>query len=172
MKIIGCIGDINWLDYGGSIVFIPAGQLPEYSTYTVDAIHVEPSPENETVGWANHYLVERLKLVGDIESKQDIPVCYRYANDWPHPLASYTDWWHKSLAAMCQSYGITTDEFLAAITSDNMLAVANAYDVIGSYYGFHELSGGSEETIRLADYRKQFALACYQARQRGIAVYV
>jgi hypothetical protein len=172
MKVLGCIGDINWLDYGGSIVFVPTGQSLEYSTHTVDAIHITPHPENDSEGWANHYLIERLKLVGDVATKQDLPVSYSYSNEWTGTPAERTEWWFDSLADMCESYGIDSDEFIEAITSENMLRVAHAYDVIGSYHGFHELSGGYEETIKLADYRKRFALPCYQARQRGVTVYV
>lgn len=172
MKILGVVGDCNWLDYGGFIVFIPSG-ISEESLHTVEAIHVEPNPEDESKGWSNHFLVERMKLVGDVASKQDCLVSFNYSNEWEGSPAERLEWYDdKELDSLLSQHQLTRDEFNAAITSEDMMRVAYAYEIIGSHWGYHELSGGYEETIRLAEYRKRYALPCWRARKRGVTVYV
>ena len=163
VRVLGVAGAINFLDYGGMLVVENQGQIEGWNFY--------PDPENESSAWLNRFELERFKLVGDVALEKDVYVPEAYDNSWNGRPFERDEWWFDKVAEMCQSADVSRDDFWESVTAENPVKRAWAYETIGSYFGFHELSGGSEETIRIPEWRKRLALPCYRARQRGITVY-
>jgi hypothetical protein len=163
VKVLGVVGDINFLDYGGTLIVENQG--------SIDGWHFEPNSEDESIVYLNQFTIESFKMVGDVDTQKDYCVLAGYTNDWVGNPSGREEWWVEELEDACKSYGVTVAEFYDCLLSDNPLKRAHAYDVIGSYHGYHELSGGDERTERTAEWRKRLALPCYRARKRGITVY-
>lgn len=164
-KVHGVVGDINFLDYGGMLVVSNQGQLEGW--------YFCPDPENESKGWLNHFELERMMVLGDVATKTDVIISAQYTNDWNGTPAERTEWWYDKIDDICSYVGIPDREtFVDTITSTEPMGLAYAYDAIGSYLGFHELSGGYEEAIHIPKWRKRLALPCYRARKNMITVYV
>lgn len=63
-------------------------------------------------------------------------VTLNYADDWPHPLPDYDEWFAASLAAVARAHGATKKELSDALCSADPYRRAWAYECIGSYHGF------------------------------------
>lgn len=121
----------------------------DYSQVFVDETGVYP-PEMEIAqeydtGKRIKFIVyrfplERLKLVRAGDGKTYlVPIAYE--EGWPHPVADYRVWFAKDLKGVASSIGSTKRELIEALTSDDVNALAWAYESIGGYHGYENLDG-------------------------------
>jgi len=74
--------------------------------------------------------LDRLKLVGGHL------VSEKYSRDWPHSLASYTEWFAGSLSVVAKSIGGEKSKLIEALCSPDPFRRFWAYHAIGGYHGF------------------------------------
>lgn len=127
-KQVGTIGDVNFVDYDGGPVFVD-----ESGVYPAELEYVQNMPvENENHNaYVYRIMLDRLKL-----SSTDHLIPFRYDASWPYPEASYTEWFDEDLYKVCASEGISLEDFYTAITSDNPMALASAYEALARYHGW------------------------------------
>jgi hypothetical protein len=164
-KILGVVGDINFLDYGGTLIVENQG--------VTEAWNFDPDPDNENQFFlADAIKLERFKLVGDIHTRMDVYVTDHWNNTNFGTPRECAEWWQFEIASICQTSGITAEQFWEFMTSTDPVQRAWGYDAIASYYGWHELMGCESARIeKTSEWRKRLALPCYRARKRGITVY-
>jgi hypothetical protein len=81
--------------------------------------------------------IERFKIVKDpSDPSKAYLVSERYEPSWPHPLASYEEWFADDLEAVARSMGGSALELAQAFCSADPKVRAGAYDAVGGYHGF------------------------------------
>jgi hypothetical protein len=131
---IANLGDVNYLVYGGRLVLAPTEDNPDPSVEVID-----PPPEDEVaIGWHIYrFDLEPLKVVEQDNTMYLVPAAWD--ESWPHPLASYDEWFHKDLAAVASSTGMDVQKLREGFCSDNLVARAVSWCALGDYHGFNEL---------------------------------
>lgn len=66
-------------------------------------------------------------------------VPFTYGADWPHPVASYEEWFADDLPDVERTCGLDPGTLRALLLSDEPLARAEAYECIGQHHGFVNL---------------------------------
>lgn len=119
--------------------------LYEDTTGVYDA-ELEIAQEYEGKPYTTRYCVyrlslDRLKVVHEGPNSYLVP--HKYNSTWPHPVASYEEWFSDSLAAVARSftYGDDKEEDIGACLVEDLCgtdisARACAYEAIGGYHGF------------------------------------
>jgi hypothetical protein len=129
-KLIANLGDVNPIEYGGYFVY-----RDETGTYTEEAELLLEPPEDATEERWTVYRVplDRCKLI------RGYLVSAKYKADWPHPLPSYDEWFHKDLEGVADSMDWDIDELREAFCSADPLKRAEAYRAVGDYHGWENL---------------------------------
>jgi hypothetical protein len=83
------------------------------------------------------FSLDKLKTVRANGKAYLVPAAYDAT--WPHPVASYQEWFADDLKAIAASAGTTRRELVAAFTSDDVNARAWAYETVAGYHGFANL---------------------------------
>ena len=130
-NLLANLGDVNPIDYGGYFIYKDTTNM-----YAPEGEILE-SPDNDTGAWTVYrFSLDRLKMV------KGYMVSGRYRSDWPHPLHSYQEWFSTSdsgLESVARCFGINVESLQSMFCSDDILQRANAYRMIGDYYGFENL---------------------------------
>lgn len=115
----------------------------DYSRLQVDTTHVyEPELEiADEIGEGKYQLfrfpIDRLKLVRDEKDKNKMYlVSHKYDRSYPHPLASYEEWFAEDLNRVASSAGVSLDSLIQDLISADVRRRAAAYENIGRYHGF------------------------------------
>lgn len=127
-KKLGQIGDINPIEYGGGYVF-----TDETGVYDPELEYIEPMPEPDTDAYVYRVSLERYKL-----SSTGHLVPFKYNPTWPYPEDSYIEWFDKDLEQISSFAGITREELVTALCSDNAMARASACETLAQYFGWEE----------------------------------
>lgn len=72
-------------------------------------------------------------------------VTANYADDWPHPLPAYEEWFVASLDHVANACGTTEDALWTALCSADPIDRAEAYELIGAYHGLENFDSYSRE---------------------------
>jgi len=120
-KQVGTIGDINFVEHNGGPVFID-----EMGVYPPELEYVQNMPDGDA--YVYRILLENLKLspLGKL-----IPA--NYDSTWPHPVESYTEWFDEDLDKVADTCGITRQEIVDALISENPMARASAYGSLAAF---------------------------------------
>lgn len=87
------------------------------------------------------FSLDRLKLVADSEDPlKHYLVPEAYEESWPYAASQYEEWFTEDLPAVASSIGCKAEELIAALTGEDINARAWAYESIGGYFGFMNLS--------------------------------
>lgn len=62
-----------------------------------------------------------------------------YDETYPKPVSEYQEWFVKDLASIAATVGMDVADLRAALCSENILDLANAYRAIADHHGWHEL---------------------------------
>ena len=129
-KFIGNTGDVNWLQYGGTLIM-------KDTDGSLRGVHVDPygintgEAEDEydpCMKWeVSIFCIDKLELTEDNKL-----VC---------PVSKTEEWFsdEKSLESIASCIGGSTEDLKAAFTSDDPIRLARAYDDVGSYHGYNNL---------------------------------
>lgn len=123
-KLIGTLGDVNFVSYGGGKVLMnPEGDRPqvEYLPYGFDEI-----PEGMKTLPLYRFDIDKCTYTEGILSENPY-----------HP--SYPAWWADRIVSMANTYGEEPGDLIAAFCSDDPMERALAYVKLGEYFGFEEL---------------------------------
>lgn len=108
---------------------------------TIEVAEVIDTYEDEE-GFEQHkfllyrFDIERFKLVTDPERPLSAYlVSERYDASWPHPLASYEEWFADDLAAVARSVGEDPLNLAKQFTSPDPKIRAGAYMAVAGYHG-------------------------------------
>ena len=123
-KQIGTIGDICFIQHDGGPVFVD-----ETGIYPPELEYVQNMPEEDAFVYRFSLDPVKLSPAGKL-----IPAGYN--ESWPHPIEEYTEWFNDSIDGVCAFCGISREEFISAITSDNAMARAAAYESLAQYHGW------------------------------------
>ncbi len=124
-ELIENIGDATPLDYGGYFIYRDkTGVYPEEGELLVPD---EERPDRYTI---YRILLDPLKMVDGYL----VPAIYK--SDWPHPLESYDEWFHKDLESVASFVGSTKEALEEAFTSDNPIERAEAYRAVADHSGW------------------------------------
>jgi hypothetical protein len=82
------------------------------------------------------FSLDRLKVV-TVDGASYL-VSDKYAPDWPHPVASYVEWFAKHLPSVAATVGSTESDLISALTCEDPGTRAEAYEAICSHFGYHE----------------------------------
>lgn len=77
------------------------------------------------------FTLERLKVV------DGYLVGMRYDPSWPHPVASYEEWFAKDLKGVASCNGTTKEELIKELCDEDARKRFHAYYSIGTYYGLN-----------------------------------
>ena len=129
-KLVQNLGDVNPIEYGGFFVYEDTtGVYPE------EAEKLIPFEDEEKEKWeVRRFVLDRLKTVEQFGERYLVP--FEYAEDWPHSVSRYDEWFHKDLSSVASFIGQTTEDLEQSFCSDNPLIRAYAYSAIGEYFGF------------------------------------
>jgi hypothetical protein len=127
-KQVGTIGDINFVQHDGGPVFID-----ETGVYCPELEYVQNMPRED--GNEDAY-VYRITLDALTISPAGHLIPARYDATWPHPIEDYTEWFDNDIESVCHFVGIGVSDFIQAITSDNPMARASAYEALAQYHGW------------------------------------
>jgi len=125
-KRVGTIGDINFVEYDGGIVFVD-----ETGGYCPELEYVQNMPEPHNDAYVYRILLEPLKL-----SPNGNLIPAAYDSSWSYPIESYTEWFDDSIQQVASQVGMDRAEFIKALTSDNPIARASAYEELARYHGW------------------------------------
>lgn len=115
-----------FIEYDGGPVFID-----ETGAYPPELEYVQNMPEPNTDAYVYRIVLDPLKLSPDGKL---IPA--NYDETWPHPIADYTEWFDRDIDKVASSIGISREEFIEALISDNPMARASAYEALAHYHGW------------------------------------
>lgn len=136
---VASFGDRDFINCGGQLL-VPDADGDLYLEI------IEPPCDDEAEGgdwkpsarWTIYRVVpEQFKLV-EVD-RQVYLVCVRYQSDWPHPAASYDEWFHQHLSSVADSEGSTMQDLRDEFCSDDPAERAQAYISLAGYFGWHEL---------------------------------
>lgn len=135
-KLLANLGDANPIDYGGYFVYTDeTGVYPaEGEKLFAPLDSTELSDEEWTV---YRFCLDRLKTVTDGANVYLVP--FECDETWPHPIASYDEWFHKNLNRVAESIGQTIEQLREAFCSEDPRVRAFAYEAIGEHFGFDNL---------------------------------
>lgn len=133
-NVVANLGDVNYIVHGGRLVLAPTEDNPNPTVEIID-----PPPEGEPkTGWRIYWFdLEPLKIVEEDNTLFLVPASWD--ESWPHPLASYDEWFHKGLESVAEFMGTTAHELREGFCSDNLVARAVSWCAIGDFYGFENL---------------------------------
>jgi hypothetical protein len=139
-ELLANLGDVNPLDHGGYFVYRDTtGSYPEEAEY-LEVPDDDTDPESDGARWTVYRFGLDKCMAKPVRADNAVylvPASYR--QDWPHPLASYDEWFHKDLARVASFIGSSLEELRADFCKDDPIARAWAYRAIGEYYGFVNL---------------------------------
>jgi hypothetical protein len=119
---------------------VPSGRCP-----------FEPYHDNRT--WKVYrVLLDRCQVIRSepdlFEPGQAYLVPASYRPDWPHPVASYVEWFAEDLASVAECMGTARDELVTALCSEDGKERAWAYDCIYDYHGWENGDSYPSELTR------------------------
>jgi len=124
-KVIAALGDKNPHTYGGGFVWMDeTGKRPqvEYLPHGY-----EDEDEAKTLSRPMYrFDIDKCTFIDGVLSDNQF-----------HP--NHAAWWADSLDAMANTYGVTAADLVALFCSDDPLIRAQAYVMLGEYFGFENL---------------------------------
>lgn len=141
-KCVAQLGDVNPLDHGGYWIFVD-----ETGVYAPEAEWLEV-PDIDDAGGLNvrrayRFILEPCTFQNEILS--DNPY---------HP--DYPVWFANRLDQLANFAGMEVPELIALFCAENPLERAEAWRVVGSYFGFHELDNYPLE-LRRRETRQRYS---------------
>jgi hypothetical protein len=126
-KYVGCLGDVNPVDYGGALVFEDTTGV-----YAPECLDIEPEEDDNggMVKWVLRRWIVEPCTVNAAGVVSDNPF---------HP--DHAAWFDDKLASLADSYGIDREEFVAMLTGSDVMDRARAWADIGYYFGKDNLDG-------------------------------
>lgn len=135
-SIIANLGDANFIQYGGRLVF--SDDSDTQRDPWMEVIEEPPEDDEEEEIWTIYrFDLERFQIVED--GNHLYLVSKNWDKSWPHALSSYDEWFHRDLKSVAESMSIKLQELRSGFCSEDPLKRAMAWCTIGDYYGFHEL---------------------------------
>lgn len=148
-KLIAQLGDENPVDHGGYFIY-------EDTTGVYDPegeILLSPDDDDAPEGWTVYrFSLDRLKIVEEhTEAEPNVSrfylVPFKYnenrdkwgTREWPHPISSYDEWFHKDLRGVASCCGYDLIELRQMFCSEDPRVRARAYQAVGDYHGFENL---------------------------------
>lgn len=127
---IANLGDVDWLSYGGFMVFDDGD---------IEVIYEPPEDAKEEIWEVYRFEAERFKLITDDELQGYlVPYEYDKSTCIAHGIKIYEPWFASYLPEVASSVGGNTDDLRGALLMSNPLTRAFTYrDMIG-YFGAYE----------------------------------
>jgi hypothetical protein len=138
-KFIGNTGDVDWFQYGGTLIMKDTdGSLRgvRVDPWMLNAGEVEDEYDSEMKWEVSIFCIDKLELTEDNKL-----VC----------VVSKTKEWfsdEKSLGDIASCIGGSIADLKADFTSDDPIRLAHAYDDVGSYHGYNNLGSYPEYYTR------------------------
>jgi hypothetical protein len=123
-EYLGNHGDVNWLEYGGRLVF--TGPHGPYM-YVVEPWGAETSEVDDIRDPNMTWLVYQVQLDK-----------YQFENGKLVDEFGHVPWFERYIDSISSVAGADPQEFIKLITSDSPDDLADAYDMIGAYSGWDE----------------------------------
>jgi hypothetical protein len=147
-KFVHNFGDASPLDHGGLFLY-------EDSTgvYGYEAERIEPNEDEDGTVEIRRVCLDRCKEVRDGDRLYLVP--FTYEASWPHPLASYVEWFAPHLASIAEYVDSTEEELRAGLCSENGIERLEAYRAIYDHEGW---ANGDEypRTLTRAEAKKRY----------------
>jgi hypothetical protein len=161
MRIIGNIGDINAIEYGGGFVLDHGDGHP---TLVVFDPHGDSDDARVDV-WT--VALDRRKIVTD-DDGTEYYVPLSFDPSWGRHPSTYDEWEDKHMQSIADTIGATVDELYQAVCSEDPVQRAYYYEAVAATFGWHEVcaSDQPDDCRTRAELRKKWALPCYWARKR------
>lgn len=134
-KHIANIGDVNFLEYGGRLVYFDD---KEHEEPWMEVIEGPFHHEDERRWIVYRFDLERLKLVEHDGDQYLVPASWEPTQRVPYPVI-YSAWFGKDLPQIASCMGTSVQELCDNFCSKNIVSRAWAWCAIGDYYGFEEL---------------------------------
>jgi hypothetical protein len=129
-KCIAQIRDVNPIDYGGHWILQDSTQVYDEES---EILLVDDDNSQKTSYIVYRYSLDKLKLV------KGYLVPAKYDASWPHPVASYNQWFAKDIQSIAEFIGMTTYKLEKLIIANDPVCRAIAYEAIGQYFGYENL---------------------------------
>ena len=145
-KFLANLGDATPLEYGGYFVYEDTTRV-----YGFEAERIEPNNDNTLM--VHRVCLDRCKEVQDGDHLYLVP--FTYDASWPHPVASYDEWFAKDLAGVASYVDSTEEDLRASLCSEDGLKRAEAYRNI---YDTHGWANGDEypRTFTQSEAKKRY----------------
>jgi hypothetical protein len=171
-EIIGIVGDVNPLQYGGWLIGARDTQI--------DCLAIEPidwesgARQGEGIDcYIYRVALDRMKVIGDIATKTDVMVCYHWRNEWTGAIVERVEWWDTAefRKNFTEATSLPWSDFQDSICSENPVKRAYAWVEIAQYFGIQNLDDSPTRETE-AELKKRFALPFYRARKfKKVTVY-
>lgn len=127
-KQVGTVGDICFVQHDGGPVFIDeTGVYPPELEYVQNMPHEDGNED----AYVYRIVLDPLKL-----SPKGKLIPARYDESWPYPVEDYTEWFDDNVNSVAEFVGVSREEFIQAITSDDPMTRAHAYEALAQYHGW------------------------------------
>lgn len=153
-ELIGTIGDVDPLGYGGGWIF-----RDKTGVYAPEIEYVEPIGDGGSRDDVQSVTVYRVVL--EPHTCTGNGQTFVLSDNPYHPEKSA--WYAESLSAACQSCDCDRDELIAALCGNDPVAKARAYETLAGYFGWDEFDNyplnltpsEAEERYKQAKYQKK-----------------
>ncbi len=130
------LGDVNPLDYGGYFVY-----EDQTGVYEAEAEKLFVDDEYDYVKSVTIYRIELERLKKVALNGVHFLVPFTYESDWYHPLRDYEVWFAKKLVNVASFVGITRQEAVDSLCSDDACRRALIYEALYDYCGWDNGDG-------------------------------
>jgi hypothetical protein len=120
LRLLANLGDVNFEEYGGTLVF-------ERENGEAFAEHYDA---DERTVWS--YDLDRYKHHGGYLVPEACD------ESWPHPVHMYEPWFAKKLSGIAATVGMSKRDLETLLTSKDPVKRADGYDAVASTYGYAE----------------------------------
>lgn len=152
-KFVTNLGDSSPLEYGGYFLYEDTT-----GAYGFEAELLEEPTERELddARWTvRHVCLDRCKLQRSEDGASVYLVSHRYEPCWPHPLASYAEWFARDLDGVASAIGSTREELEEQLCSEDGALRAQAYRAIADTHGWDNFDS-EPLSLTLAEVEKRY----------------
>lgn len=144
VQILGTLGDVNPLEYGGGVV--ARIYDPDRDQEWIEVEYFEPDLDADTYT-VYRFEPERYKVVYYEGTAFLVPFEY-YRPQYPRPIEEYTPWFAARLPGIAQDIDVPVDDVVDDLTSADPLRRARVYEILMAYLGSNEFDHAPERFTR------------------------
>lgn len=142
-KFVSNLGDASPIEHGGYFLYHDATGAYGYEAEILQLVSDDMDADADDARWQVYRVcLERFQMV------KGYMVPIGYTAEWPHPLASYVEWFDESLADVAETMGLDEKSIREQLCSDKGEDLALAYQAIAAFCGWENFDHAPQTLTR------------------------